>query len=138
MGDLLNAFSRFLAYLGSDVERREVLAINPQFVMLGDDDKLSAGQISSLLPTFKRGINGDENAMVDAPDYIKIKVAELREIARVFPGQLHELNEYIDEMIVSPENNDQVGAKRHYKKRRTVRRKKAGRVHRKKTHARRH
>ena len=75
--------------------------------------------------------------MVGAPDYIRTIVAELQEIARVFPGQLHELNEYIDEMIVSPENinienNGQVGAKRHYKKRRTVRRKKT-RVNRKKS-----
>ena len=137
MSELLNAFSRFLAYLGSDVERRDILAINPQIEVLGDADKLSANEITSLLPTIKRCINGDENAMVDTPDYIKIKVYELRDVARVYPGQLHELNEYIDEMIVSP-NNGQIGAKRYYKKRRTVRRKKARRVHRKKTHARRH
>ena len=126
MSDLLNAFSNFLAYLGDDISLRELRTINPEIPVR--DETLSPSEIKALLPSVLRSINHHD-------EDIQTKIGELVALADTLPEQRDELVEHINQL-----QDEEVfrGGRRHYKKRRTVRRKKAGRVHRKNTHARRH
>lgn len=140
--DLLDAFTKLLAYLGD-----ENTELNGYENVVPRNPELSPKEISDLLPIIMSAIAAKETNAGAALDKIKEedirnKVKDIIMLSKQFPGQKDELIEHIEEFII-PQINSEVfqsglkgGAKKSSKKRKTVTRKKARRVNRKKSRSR--
>jgi hypothetical protein len=142
MPDLLDAFTRLLAYLGDD-EAADGYQNDPSFVPRVN--QLTKQEIFDLLPNIEAAINGNQAALNNLEPDIAQKVSTIRNLSNMYPEEKPELMEYITDFKVQLEselphnrqnngNNEMSGgAKKSSKKRRSTRRKAKTRVNRKKS-----
>ena len=135
MADLLDAFTRLLAYLGDD-EAADGYQNDPSFVPR--ENQLTKQEIFDLLPNIEAAINGNKAALKNLEPDIAQKVSTIRNLSIMYPEEKPELMEYITDFKVQLEselphnrqnngnngNNEMSGgAKKLSKKRRSTRRK---------------
>jgi hypothetical protein len=135
MPDLLDAFTRLLAYLGDD-EAADGYQNDPSFVPR--ENQLTKQEIFDLLPNIEAAINGNKAALKNLEPDIAQKVSTIRNLSNMYPQEKPELMEYITDFKVqleselphnrqnngNNENNEMSGgAKKSSKKRRSTRRK---------------
>ena len=145
MADLLDAFTRLMAYLG-DGEAADGYQNDPSFVPRVN--QLTKQEIFDLLPKIEAAINGNQAALNNLEADIAQKVSNIRNLSNMYPQEKPELMEYITDLKVQLEselphnrqnngnngNNEMSGgAKKSSKKRRSTRRKSKARVNRKKS-----
>ena len=135
MVNLLDAFTRLLAYLGDD-EAADGYQNDPSFVPR--ENQLTKQEIFDLLPKIEAAINGNKAALKNLEPDIAQKVSTIRNLSNMYPEEKPELMEYITDFKVQLEselphnrqnngnngNNEMSGwAKKSSKKRRSTRRK---------------
>ena len=102
MSNLLDAFTRLLAYLG-DPEAADGYQNNNNFVQR--ENILSKREIFALLPKIRLAIMGNATARdyIDEDD-IYNKVEEIIALSNEFPDEKDELIEYITDLIIQIES----------------------------------
>ena len=138
MVNLLDAFTRLLAYLGDD-EAADGYQNDPSFVPR--ENQLTKPESFDLLPNIEAAINGNKAALNNLEPDIAQKVSTIRNLSNMYPQEKPELMEYITDFKVQLEselphnrqnngnngnngNNEMSGgAKKSSKKRRSTRRK---------------
>ena len=102
MSNLLDAFTRLLAYLG-DAEAADGYQNNNNFVQR--NNILSKREIFALLPKIRSAIMGNAMALnnIDEDD-IYNKVEEIIALSNQFPDEKDELIEYITDLIIQIES----------------------------------